>query len=111
MERYFQEISEFRQENRRPERAITIDILRKMSGIFRYFPKEEFLQLSVRELTGKGRIRWNALFLGFFPTRENHFENKFYHFNYRFELFELKRLLDNHYTEMERVMRECGELK
>lgn len=110
LERYFQEISEFRQENRRPERAIAIDILRKMRGIFLYFPKEEFLQLSVTELTGKGRIRWNALFLGFFPTRENHFENKFYHFNYRFELFELKRLLDHHYVEMERVMRECGEL-
>lgn len=110
LERYFQEISEFRQENRRPERAIAIDILRKMRGIFLYFPKEEFLQLTVRELTGKGRIRWNALFLGFFPTRENHFENKFYHFNYRFELFEVKRLLQHHYVEMERVMRECGEL-
>jgi hypothetical protein len=110
LERYFQEISEFRQENRRPERAIAIDVLRKMRGIFLYFPKEDFLRLSVRELTGKGRIRWNALFLGFFPTRENHFENKFYHFNYRFELFEVKRLLQHHYVEMERVMRECGEL-
>jgi len=107
MERYFQEISEFRQENRRPERALTIDILRKMRGIYRYYPKEEFLHLPIRELTGKGRIRWNALFLGFFPTRENHFENKFYHFNYRFELFELKRLLDQQYYELQRVMGEC----
>ncbi len=106
-ERYFQEISEFRQENRRPERALAIDILKKMRGIYHYYPKETFLQLPIRELSGKGRIRWNALFLGFFPTRENHFENKFYHFNYRFELFELRRLLDQQYYELQRVMGEC----
>jgi len=107
LERYYLEISEFRYENRRPERAIAVDILWKMRGIYLFFPKEKYLELPITELTGKGRIRWNALFLGFFPTRENHFENQFYRFNYRFELFEFKRLLDQQYYELQRVMSAC----
>ena len=110
MERYLRDISEFRQENRRPERAIAIDILRKMRGIFLYYPRAEFLELPLRELQDKGRIRWNARFLGFFPTRENHYENQFYHFNYRLELYQLKQLLEQHYLYMEQVMRDCGVL-
>jgi len=109
-ERYIREIHEFKSENRRPEREIVIEIIRKIKGIFRFYPDENFLELPLHELTGKGRIRWHAAFLGIIPVRENHYENQYYHFNYQFELFEIKRLLQNHYYEMERVMRETGDL-
>ena len=111
MDRYIREIHEFKVENRRPEREIAIDIIRRMKGIFRFYPEERFLELPLLELTGKGRIRWHADFLGLLPVRENHYENQFYGFNYQYELFEVKRLLQNHYYEMERVMRETGDLK
>jgi hypothetical protein len=110
MERYLLEISEFKQENRRPERGIAIGIIRNLKGVYHYFPKEVFLELPLRELSGKGRIRWNALFLGIFPTRENHYENQFFKFNYRFELFEIQRLIKNQFEDLQRVMRETGEL-
>ncbi len=109
-ERYFEEISEFKIENRQPERAIGIEIIHQLKGIFTYFPKDAFLELAFRELEGKGRIRWHANFLGVFPTRENHYENSFYNFNYRFELFEVKRMLENQYEALQGVMRETGEL-
>jgi hypothetical protein len=111
MDRYIREIHEYKTENRRPEREIAIDIIRKMKGIFRFYPEERFLELPMTELTGKGRIRWHADFLGLLPVRENHYENQFYGFNYQYELFEIKRLLQNQYYEMERVMRETGDLK
>lgn len=107
--RYFHEISEFKHENRRPEREIAIDIIRKIKAIYHFYPNDAFLELPLQELSDKGRIRWHAQFLGVFPTRENHYENKFYHFNYRFERFDLKRLLQHQYYEMERVLREVGE--
>ncbi len=110
IERYFLEISEFRRENRRPERQIAIEIIRAVKAIFRYWPKEEFLKLAYDEVSGKGRIRWNAQFLGLFATRENHYENSYFTFNYRFELFEVKRLLATHYDEMQRVLRETGDI-
>lgn len=110
MERYFHDISEFRRENRLAERAMVIDIIRKMKGIFQYMPKEAYLELPLRELSGKGRIRWTAKFLGIFPTRENHFENHHFKFDYRFEAYECKRMLDNRFAMMERVMVETGEL-
>lgn len=109
-EHYFHEISEFRYENRRPERAVAIEIIRKMKAIFRYMPREEYLGLPLRELSGRGRIRWHALFLGFFPTRENHFENQYFRFDYKFELYDVKRMLDNRFEDMQRVLRETGEL-
>lgn len=108
--RYFHEISEFKSENRRPEREIAIDIIRKIKAIYHFYPEASFLELPYKELSDKGRIRWHALFLALLPTRENHFENQFYNFNYRFELFEIKRLLQNQYQEMERVLRETGEI-
>ena len=104
--RYFHEISEFKSENRRPEREIAIAIIRKIKAIYHFYPEASFLELPYKELSDKGRIRWHALFLGTLPTRENHFENQFYKFNYRFELFEIKRLLEQQYQEMERVLRE-----
>ncbi len=111
LERYFREISEFSHENRRPEREIAVDILRRIKGIYKYYPKQEFIELPLRELNGKGRIRWYALLFGFFPLSENHFENRFFGFDYKFERFDFKRLLENNYEETQRVLRETGELK
>ncbi|MEZ4964846.1 MAG: hypothetical protein R2791_06350 [Saprospiraceae bacterium] len=110
LERYFREISEYKRENRRPERALTIDILRKIKGIYKYFPKQEFLELPIRELSGKGRIRWHALLLGILPVGENHFENRFFGFDYKYERYDFKRLLDNNYEETQRVLKETGAL-
>jgi TIR domain len=110
MDRYLSEISEFRHENRRPERAIAIEILRSIKGVYRYYPQESFLELPLRELENRGRIRWHARFLGVFPTRENHYENQFYKFNFRFELIDFGRLLQSNYEELTRVMRDTGEL-
>ncbi|HLP95141.1 MAG TPA: hypothetical protein VK168_13955 [Saprospiraceae bacterium] len=108
--RYFHEISEFRKENRLPDRKVAIEVIRKMKGIYLYFPKAEYLQLPLDELSGRGRIRWHANFLGMFPLQENHYENSYFQFEYKFERFDLKRLLDNQYGEMQRVLREIGEL-
>ena len=110
VERYFREISEFRHENRRPERELTVDIILNIKGIYRYFPKQEFLELPLRELTGKGRIRWNALLLGMLPLAENHYENRYYGFEYKWERSEIRRLLDDQFTEMQRVLRETGTI-
>ena len=108
--RYFQEISEFRRENRLPDRKTAIEVIRKIKGIYLYFPKADYLQLPLEELNGRGRIRWNANFLGVFPIQENHYENSYFQFEYKFERFDLKRLLDNQFGEMQRVLRETGEL-
>lgn len=110
VERYFREISEFRHENRRAEREIAVDIILNIKGIYRYFPKQEFLELPLRELTGKGRIRWNALLLGMLPLTENHYENRYYDFEYKWERSEIRRLLDDQFTEMQRVLHETGTL-
>jgi TIR domain len=109
--RYFKEISEFRHENRQPERKIAIEIIQKIKGIYLYFPKAEYLELAWDELyakPGKYRIRWNSRVLGILPLSGEHYENEFFNFNYKFERFELKRLLDNQYEEMQRVLRETG---
>lgn len=110
VERYFKEISEFRHENRRPEREIAVDIILNIKGIYRYFPKQEYLELPLRELTGKGRIRWNALLLGMLPLTENHYENRYYGFEYKWERSEIRRLLDGQFGEMQRVLQETGTL-
>lgn len=108
--RYFHEISEFRHENRLPERQAGVEIIRKIKGIYRYLPHAEFLKLALDELHGRGRVRWHANFLGVFPLQENHYENSYFNFEYKFERFEFKRLLDNQFGEMQRVLREIGEL-
>ncbi len=108
--RYFHEISEFRHENRLTERKVAVEIIRKLKGLYRYFPQAEFLQLPLDELQGRGRIRWYGTFLGFFPLQENHYENSYFNFEYKFERYELKRLLDNQFGEMQRVLLEIGEL-
>ncbi len=109
--RYFHEISEFRHENRQAERQIAIEIIQKIKGIYRYYPKAEYLELAWDELhrkPGKHRIRWNTLILGVISLNNDHYENQFFNFNYKFERYELKRLLDNQYNEMQRVLRETG---
>lgn len=108
-QRYFREISEFRSENRQPEREIAIDIIQRIKGIYLFYPKTDYLELAWNELyakPGKHRIRWNARLLGIIPLQSDHFENQFLHFNYKFERYELKRLLDNQYFEMQRVVSE-----
>ena len=110
---YHREISEFADENLEPERKIAIDIIRNLKGIYLYYPKAEYLEIPWDELydkAGKRRIRWNAPFLGFIPTNTDHHENHKYHFNLKFERYDLKRLLDNQYSEMQRVLRETGKI-
>lgn len=108
--RYFHEISEFRRENRLPERQAAVEIIRKMKGLYLYFPQADFLKLPLDELHGRGRVRWNENFVGLLPTSANHYENSYFNFEYKFERYEIKRLLDNQYGEMQRVLRETGEL-
>ena len=110
---YHREISEFADENLEPERRIAIDIIRNLKGIYLYYPKAEYLEIPWNELydkAGKRRIRWNSAFLGFIPTNTDHHENHKYHFNLKFERYDLKRLLDNQYSEMQRVLRETGKI-
>lgn len=109
-ERYFREISELRHENRRPEREIAVDIILNIKGIYRYYPKQEYLELPLRELTGKGHLRWNALLFGVLPLAENHYENRYFGFEYKWERSEIRRLLDDQFSEMQRVLRETGAL-
>jgi len=68
------------------------------------------LELPILELSGGGRIRWYATFLTVFPTRENHFENQFYNFDYRRELAEFRMYHDTRSTWMEQALRETGDL-
>ena len=106
---YLREISEYRHENRLVERRLAIEIIRKMKGLFLYCPDAEFLELPIRELEGHGRIRWNENFLGIFPTQTNHYENRYFNFDYRQELSELKMYRDTRQQWMEHVLREIGE--
>ncbi|MFN0037462.1 MAG: hypothetical protein ACKVUS_20570 [Saprospiraceae bacterium] len=108
--RYLRDISEFRHENRLPERQAAVEIIRKLKGLYLYFPQAEFLQLPMDELHGRGRVRWHENFVGLLPTTANHYENDYFNFEYKFERYELKRLLDNQFGEMQRVLRETGEL-
>lgn len=108
---YHHEISEFQHENRLPERKIVITIIRKLKGLYHYYPKADFLRLPLDELHGRGNIRWNAQFLGFVPVQENHFENRYFNFDYKYERYDLQRMLDNQFGEMQRVLMETGELK
>jgi hypothetical protein len=107
---YFREISEYRHENRLAERRLAIEIIRKMKGLFLYYPDAVFLELPIRELEGHGRIRWNENFLGILPTQTNHYENRYFKFDYRQELSEMKMYRDTRQQWMEHVLREIGEL-
>ncbi len=108
--RYFREISEYPFENRQVERHIVIDIIRKLKGLFRYYPDAVFLELPIRELGGHGRIRWREDFLGILPTRANHYENRYFDFDYSQELSEIKMYRDTRAQWMDHVLREMGEI-
>ena len=108
--RYFREISEFSHENRQVERQIAIEVIRKLKGVFLYYPDATFLELPLRELEGHGRIRWQENFLGIFPSRENHYENRYYRFDYRQELSEFRMYRDTRQQWMEHVLRQTGDL-
>jgi hypothetical protein len=109
-DRYFREISEIKSENRRPERESAIQVISKLKGLYRYMPREKYLELPLKELKGQGRVRWNARLLGLIPTRENYYENQYFQFDYKYELFDIKRLLENQFNEMERVLKDTGEV-
>jgi hypothetical protein len=105
---YRREISDLRTENGRYERAVAIDIIRRLKGLYQFFPDTSFLELPIRELSGNGNIRWNERFLGVFPTTTNHYESNYYEFDYKVELAIIKELLRTQHERLERVMRETG---
>ncbi|MCC6463042.1 MAG: hypothetical protein IT260_21410, partial [Saprospiraceae bacterium] len=108
--RYFREVSEYTHENRQIERHITIEILRKLKGLFLFYPDAAFLELPIRELEGNGRIRWREQFLGVFPSRSNHYENQYFQFDYQQELSEFRMYRDTRLQWMEHVLRQTGDL-
>lgn len=108
--RYFREISEFKHENRQPEREVAIDVIRRMKGIFRHYPDLRYLELPWRELTGKGRIRWQANLLGLIRLPENHFENEYFIFDYKSERAEINMFRETLVHWMEQVLRETGDM-
>lgn len=101
---YFREISEFKYQNRIEERRLAIEIIRKIKGLFRFFPRPEYLELPIRELSGHGRIRWQSQLLGIFVIPENYYENQYFNFDYRRELSEFKGYRDTAFQWMEHVM-------
>ncbi len=103
---YFREISEYKYENRIEERRLAIEIIRKIKGLFRFFPRPEFLELPIRELSGHGRIRWQSRLLGVFALPENYYENQYFNFDYRRELSEFKGYRDTAFQWMEHMMRQ-----
>lgn len=91
---YLREISEYRHENRLPERELAIRIFRNIKGIFKFFPDRKYLELPIRELSGNGRIRWQANFMGIFEVPENHHENLLLNFDYKSERLEFRMYWD-----------------
>lgn len=91
--RYYREISPILLENKRIERQIAIEIIRALKGIFRFYPDPAFLHLALEEVEGRGRIRWNSYFLGLLPLWTNHYENRFFDFDYLAERSEVRGYL------------------
>lgn len=107
---YLREVSEYTYENRLEERRLTIEIIRKLKGLFLYYPEARYLELPIRELEGHGRIRWREKFLGIFPTGSNHYENRYFGFDYSQELSEFRMFRDTRQQWMEHVLRQTGDL-
>ncbi|MCC7505953.1 MAG: hypothetical protein IT259_11660 [Saprospiraceae bacterium] len=101
---YFREISEYKYQNHLEERRIAVEILRKIKGLFKFFPRPEYLDLPIRELSGHGRIRWQAQLFGVFAIPENYYENQYFNFDYRRELSEFKGYRDTAFQWMEHVL-------
>jgi hypothetical protein len=91
IDRYHAELSETRHENRLPERRIAVDVIRRLKGVFLYYPDLKYLELVRSELYDQGRIRWYERSLGIFKFKnaDNHFENAFVPFDYKAERVEL----------------------
>lgn len=106
--RYLREISEYPLENRLIERETAIGIIRKMKGLFLFYPDAAFLSLPLRELEGHGRIKWYEDLLGVFPSRKNHYENQLFRFDYRQELSEFRMYRDTVRQWMEHVKQGIG---
>jgi len=90
---YYREINEDRRLNGLPERRILIQIMRQMRALFHFFPEPEFLELSLRELQGKGRMQWQISLLNVFPIPQNQPENNLLDFDYRQELSDVRALV------------------
>lgn len=105
---YFREISEFEHENGVPERQIAIGIFKRLKSIFKFFPDRRFLEIPLSELSGNGRIRWQARFLGVFTVPENHFENLMVNFDYKAERSEFQMYRDSVAQWMEQTIRESS---
>jgi hypothetical protein len=90
---YYREINEDRQLNGLPERRILIQIMRQMRAIFHFFPEASFLELSLRELQGKGRMHWQISLLNIFPIPQNQPENHLLDFDYRQERSDVRALI------------------
>ncbi len=106
--RYLREISEFKYENGVPERQIAIGIFKRIKSLFRFFPDRQFLEIPLTELSGNGRIRWQAQFLGVFTVPENHFENLLVNFDYKAERAEFQMYRDAAAEWMEQMIRETS---
>ncbi|MFZ4632969.1 MAG: hypothetical protein ACOYNO_02050 [Saprospiraceae bacterium] len=106
MAMYHREISDNKQKNELPERRIALDIIRGMKALYYFYPDRLFLELPIRELSGRGQVRWQLYFLYFFPIPQNHPENKILHFDYRQELAELRALYDANAAWMAHVAGE-----
>jgi hypothetical protein len=105
---FLREISEFKHENGVPERQIAIGIFKRIKSLFRFFPDRRFLEIPLRELSGNGRIRWQAQFLGVFTVPENHFENLLVNFDYKAERAEFQMYRNAAAEWMEQMIRETS---
>jgi hypothetical protein len=105
---YYREISEFEHENGVPERQIAIAIFRRIKSIFKLYPDRRYLEIPLRELSGNGRIRWQARFLGVFTVPENHFDNLLVNFDYKSERAEFQMYRDSVAQWMEQTIRETS---
>ncbi|MBK8557717.1 MAG: toll/interleukin-1 receptor domain-containing protein [Lewinellaceae bacterium] len=107
---YFREISEYRHENRLPERQIAVGVFNKIKGIFKFYPERRYLEIPLHELSGQGRIRWQARLLGVFLVPENHHENALLNFDYKYARSEFMMLRDTTQQWMEQMLRDTGNL-
>ena len=104
--RYRGEISEFRHENKEPERKIAIELFRDLKGIFRFFPDLKYIELPLRELNGRGRILWQSKLFGIFLIPDNHHENLLVNFDYKSERAEFMAFEEKQAKMMAEMLEE-----
>jgi hypothetical protein len=103
---YEREISEFKAENKEPERLIAQDLFNQLKGIFKFFPDIKFLEIPLNELKGNGRIQWQAKLFGLFTLSENHHENLLINFDYKAERAEFYMYRDQLHEWLESMLAE-----